>query len=98
MTFNFPEILILVLLGILFFKEEMKTWIPKLLGIKPSNPSVGLSDIGGKMDKLAGHFNHETTTLLTEIRDDLKGQGRMTTTILQRVEEIIKYGVLERKP
>lgn len=101
--FHFPEILILILLGILFFKEEMKVWIPRLLGFGRSEP-IGLAEIGGKMDTLSGYYNHETTGLLSGILEELKwvrrdqaSQSKQLEHIITRVEEVIKYGVPERK-
>lgn len=103
MTFDFTQILILVLIAILFFKEEMKSWIPRFFGLKGNSPGAGMKELGLKMDTLSGHYNHETTGLLSGILEELKwvrrdqaAQAKQLEHIITRVEEVIKYGVPSR--
>lgn len=102
-NFEFTQALVFILLGVIFFKEEMKRWFA-IKFLKTDAPA-DLSYISGKMNQLAHHFNHETTGLLTDIRDELRyvrkaqeEQYKQTAVILLKVEEVIKYGVPERKP
>lgn len=98
---NFTEILILLLICLLFAKEQLISWFNRMFGSKAEPTGNG---IVSKIDKLAQHYNHETTHLLTEILQELKfvrrdqsDQGRKLEMIISKVEEIIKYGVKELK-
>lgn len=54
-------------------------------------------ELGGKMDRLVGHFNHDITDALKEIQrgqqKTLDNQSKMQNTL----ENIEKYGVKLRK-
>ncbi len=66
-NFSFLEFLILLLLGILLFRDQVVPALMSKLGIKMDKPASGK-----QMNTLTEHFNHETTELLTEIRDDFR--------------------------
>lgn len=101
---NFLEILILVLLGLLFFKEQMsgvfKTWFNGKFGSSEEN-------VPGWASELLQHFNHDTTAqhdLTHEKLDSISRTVEMNSKKLDehnkleqvnsnKLDEIIKYGV-----
>lgn len=95
---HFLEFLIVLLLILSFFREEFGRWLKEKLGLKNGN------GVEKKMDHLVSHYNHETTALLSSILGELKwvrkdqnNQSEKINTLINKVEEIIKYGVPERK-
>lgn len=95
---HFMEFLIIVLIALSFFREEFSRWLKDKLGLKNGN------GVENKMDQLVGHYNHETTALLTSILGELKwvrkdqnAHSEKINSLINKVEEIIKYGVPERK-
>lgn len=92
---NFLQVLTLILVALLFGKDTFLPWIgEKYFGIKrvdepaPAKPGA-LPRIERKMDELQLHFNHETTELLQQIRDN-------TAETVRKLDEFEKYGVPAR--
>lgn len=70
-TFSFLEYLILLLIVLLFAKEDLMPWIKSKLGIKTdNNPATK-----GEFSKLSDHVNHRQTEIL-----------EAQTRILEKVE------------
>ena len=87
MDFSFIESLILILIGLLFFRDEVMPFILKKLGIKKNGNAHATSE---EMQELKHHYNHETTELLTEINEGIKDLNR-------KHEEYEKYGIKTRQ-
>lgn len=94
---NFPELLILLMFGALFFKDIASSFLRKKLGL-------GTDDVPDWADQLLQHFNHD----MTDRHDGMKVQldrmeGKMDTHNTMEKEnngkliEILKYGVPIRK-
>lgn len=95
---DFLQSLILLLIGLLFFKENVLSWIGKKLGFS------GKERIPEWAEKLQFHYNHETTnqnteviSLLREIRDQQRSACQKSDKIVMLLENQDKYGVRTRK-
>ena len=91
MEYNFLQILILILIGLMFFKENLLKWVGRYFGFKNGNT------VETKVDKLTTHYNHEITQILNNILSEQRGIGRKMDTSITKLDEIIKYGVKELK-
>lgn len=93
MEFSFLESLIIGLIGLLFFKEEMMGWVRKKFGMtEPSVPPWA--------SELKQYFNHDTTGHHTETHEKLdKLNERMEshkdvlTDIRNSLANLEKYGI-----
>lgn len=91
MEFSFLEILILVLIGLLFFKETVLSWIGQKLGFKDKGKEAIAGEkntqqvLLSNMEVLSQHYNHETTPLLENI---VKGQQEARGTQLQQCTKL----------
>lgn len=90
---SFTESLIIILLGLLFFKEELIPWIKQKLGFDSNKANA----TKGQLNELVEYVNHRQTEILdrqTEIlsenRDDIK-------TLIRKHEEWDRYGMKIRK-
>lgn len=88
--YSFLQYLVLILLGILFFKEELKRWFSDKLGLKSRS-------LDFKMDTLSQHFNHETTHLLTDILAETKKSAEHAEKAVLMLEEFKEYGIKPRR-
>jgi peptidoglycan hydrolase CwlO-like protein len=95
--FDFMEILIMVLVGLLFFKEQLFVLVRKKFGLSGQDTN---NDLSTKMDTLAQHFNHETTDILSDIRDiqkDIRDAQKKTcekiTKLIDHIDEMRVNGV-----
>lgn len=87
-SLNFLQILTLLLIALLFGKDTLLPWLgEKFFGIKRPDENR----LEAKMDELQLHFNHETTELLTDIRDN-------TAATARKLEEWEKYGTPPPRP
>ncbi len=84
--FSFLEGLILFLIGLLFFKEQLVPAVMSKFGVNIKKLATS-----EQVDTLTEHFNHETTELLTEIRDDLRIMSEGVKTINRRQDEWERY-------
>ena len=84
-NWNFQEILIIIMIALLFGKDNLLPWILQKLGYKNGNGK----DLKGMMQDLQTHFNDETTTLLKGIKDGVDKLGRAH-------EEYDKFGIKVR--
>ncbi len=98
MTPEFLQSLILLLIGLLFFKENILSWIGKKLGFSNGDK------IPEWAKDLKYHFNHETTAqnnetlgLLREIRDSQRNMCIKIDKTINLLENQDKYGVKARK-
>ena len=103
MDFNFLEILILVLLGLLFFKETALGWISQKLGYKVAPSEAKREEraadknsqqvLLSNMELLSQHYNHETTPLLESIvkhQQDLRGTQLQQCTKLDLIVDSLQ--------
>jgi hypothetical protein len=91
---NFLQGLVLLLLTALFFKEEMKPAVARMLGFEKK------SSVEDKMDRLVEHYNHETTERLDTLismedeerveRQQMREVMRDTRSLLAEFKE---YGI-----
>lgn len=95
---NFYEGLILLLVSLLFFKENILSWIGKKFGF-----TNGGEKTPPWAAELKYHFNHETTvqnnetiSLLKEIRDHQSNACKKSDKIIMLLENQDKYGVKTR--
>lgn len=80
MEFDFLQTLTLFLIALLFGKDTLLPWLGEKFGIKVGNTREdvkadnrnALQPLLTEMETLSEHFNHATTDLLTEIRDELR--------------------------
>lgn len=92
MEFDFLQTLTLILIGLLFGKDTVLPWIAQKFGFKLNDQLKDARDevmadnrnamqpLLSEMEELKLHYNHETTDLLTEIRDELRrGFGEIRT-------------------
>lgn len=52
--------------------EVVLSFISKKANVAEGMAQDGISGLGVKMDRLAGYYNHDTTKLLEDIRDELR--------------------------
>ena len=91
MNFEFLQTLILLLIGLLFFKENVLSWIGKKLGFSNG------SKVPDWATKLQEHYNHDTTKLLEEIRDSQTNTCKKLDKVITLLENQDKYGVITRR-
>jgi len=87
--YTFAEYLIIILIGLLFFKEEIIPWIKQKLGFNSDKTNA----TKGQVDQLAEYVNHRQTEILdaqTRILGDVK-EG--VEDIKRKHEEWDKFGV-----
>lgn len=100
-SLNFPEILILVLIGLLFFKENMLAWLGKKMGFTSSSEIPHWAhELLDEQATLKQYFNHDTTAqhdktheILTSIDKKLDEHNKVEQANSGKLDEIIKYGV-----
>lgn len=88
---DFLQTLILLLVGLLFFKENILSWIGKKLGFNNGDK------VPDWAKQLQFHYNHETTELLKEIRDSQTGMCKKMDKAINLLENQDKYGIKVRK-
>lgn len=78
-NFSFLEYLIILLIGLLFFKEEIMPWIKKTLGITTTNISDTIKELRELVEQtknnsihLVENYNHNTTKDLQTIASNQK--------------------------
>ena len=93
-SLNFPELLILLLVGLLFFKENLLVWLGDKFGVKKKDM------VPPWAQELQQYFNHDTTShhekthsILKEISDKMDRHNDMEKENHAKLEEILKYGV-----
>jgi archaellum component FlaC len=91
-NFTFLESLTIVLIALLFFKEEITPWIKEKLGISNSKSNA----TKGQVDELAEYVNHRQTEILeaqTRILGEVKNEVTNHSKTLGEVHsEINKVG------
>jgi hypothetical protein len=80
--------IIMVLIALLFVRDVAVQYLKKIFGVKTTEEPEEKTPIWAQ--KLVNHFNHQTTDLLSEIA---KGQREAN----MKLDEIIKYGVINRE-
>lgn len=102
-TLDFSQVLILILIGSLFFKDEIRILMTKYFKL-PANGSGTAEKLQTTMNQLQHHYNDETTHILTDILEESRRHTQKldvvidnSKSILNRQDEMIKYGVPERK-
>lgn len=96
--FNFQEVLILLLLGTLFFKEQLWGLISDRFG-REEEEEEG-EEVPAWAERLIGYYNHDTTDSQTKILDGLSElksfqleHNRLESDNNKKLDEILKYGV-----
>jgi len=103
---EFPQILILLLLGLLFFKEQMVGWIGSRFGAEEKDlkdaPEWARRLIQNQ-DSLLQYGNHDVTerydnidAKLDTIHTTLQKHNDVELDTSKKVDEILKYGVVCR--
>jgi hypothetical protein len=90
---NFLQAVILLLLITSFWHEEIKHVVYSKLGVRNGNGKTSEK----MMQELSQHFNHETTHLLSDILQETRESNRKLDTVINKQEEMMKYGVPELK-
>lgn len=90
-SFDFMQILTLLLIALLFAKDTLLPWLgERLFGIKRPDAVGDDSSQGDRIEKMMRglqlHYNHETTDLLTKISNN-------TEATKLKLEEFEKYGI-----
>lgn len=109
-SLDFSQVLILILVGSLFFREEIRAALKKYFGLNfngngaVSGSQPELKNMDQKMTQLQAHYNEETTHLLTELLHESRRHSAKldmvidhSRTIITKQDEMMKYGVPERK-
>ena len=107
--FSFLEILIVGLIGLLFFKETMLDWVSRKLGFKAEekltlepmlSPPSWANVLIENQVKLATHFNEETTEELKKISEGQDGildlmreHNKLDERVITMLENFDKYGI-----
>lgn len=102
MPANFLETLILILLGLLFAKEQLIDWFYKYFGSgdgeSKKKKKGGLTEQEPQWaHNLAHYFNHETTDALKDIASGLNDLSDNQKEMINNQKEMMKYGVPCRK-
>lgn len=105
-SLNFPELLILILLGLLFFKEQMVGWIGDKFGMT-KDTDIDAPDWARRLiqnqDSLLQYGNHDVTerydnidAKLDTIHTTLQKHNEVELDSSKKIDEILKYGVVCR--
>jgi len=96
---DFMELLIIVLIGLLFFKEHILVWISTFLNHGVSKKEVTHPTPKWALD-LQEHYNHETTEQLTEIintqekvLDLMREHNKLDERVIHLLENFKEYGI-----
>lgn len=89
---SFLEWLILVLIGLLFFKEQAVAWISSKLGLKNGNGAA----TSGQVETLASYYNHDITSRLEKLVEASENIARGVERIQDKHGEWDKYGIKVR--
>ena len=81
--------LILILIGLLFFKEQLMGLIAKKFNIKMNGSSN--QGIKSRVDEIADNHLHEVVNILTEIKDDQKDNHRELVAKINEVNNGITF-------
>lgn len=92
---TFLQALTILLLGLLFFKEDIMPWIKNLLGVKSSAPPHQPAT-SNQVNELAEYVNHRQSEILERQLKVLERIDDRTKEILRKHEEYDKYGVKVR--
>ena len=87
--FNFLEILVFIMLGLLFFKEGLLAWVSKMFGYEREEES----DVPIWARQLQLHYNEETTQILNKILDKLGVMHDCLKRANTSLDIIKEYGV-----
>jgi len=89
MEYTFLEYLIILLVGLLFFKEEIIPWIKGKLGFQKSEPNATSS----QLENLAEYVNHRQTEIL-EAQTRILGEVKEGVSDIKRKhDEWERYGI-----
>lgn len=92
MQLEFLQSLALLLIGLLFFKENILSWIGKKFGF-----SNGKDKIPDWARELKTHYNDDITQLLREIRDGQTSACKKIDKVITMLENQDKYGINIRR-
>lgn len=102
-TLDFYQALILILVASLFFKDEIRILLTKYFKLPPNGAGT-VEKLQSSMNQLQHHYNDETTHLLKDILEESRrGNGKLdrvlehNVTMINKQDEMMKYGVPERK-
>lgn len=98
MTPDFLQSLTILLIGLLFFKENVLVWISKKLGFTESD------DTPLWAQKLTHHFNHETSEYHREHSESMRDLKKQHDNMQKGIDHAVvllenqdKYGIKTRK-
>lgn len=90
---HFMETAILILIGLLFFKEQLTKLVYFRFGLDKKNGENGSKSNGvfvGEVSRLSNYYNHDLTSKLDKIQDT-------SNDIKILLEEFKEYGIKIRK-
>ena len=96
---TFLQALTVLLIGLLFFREDIIPWLKSWFGVKPEavpTTPVTLADLLGQMTKLTEYFNHDTTQHNLEIKECLKSIDENMKTLVRKHDEYERFGIKSR--
>lgn len=88
---TYLEYLTLILIGLLFFREDIMPWVKGFFGFKTQKPAS--SD---DFDNLADHVNHRQTEILEKQTEILQQIKEGIENVNRKHEEWEKYGINTR--
>lgn len=91
-SLSYLESLILLLIGLLFFRDEMMGWIKQKLGFK-SNKGATEQQVG----ELAEYVNHRQTEIMAEQTRILASIDNKADKIIAKHDEWERHGVPLKK-
>lgn len=86
---SYLESLILLLIGLLFFRDEMMDWLKQKLGFKSRTRGATKEQV----DELAEYVNHRQTEIMAEQTRILAGIDNKTDKIIAKHDEWERHGV-----
>lgn len=91
-SFNFPELLIFLLIGLLFFKEQLVPVLLNRLGFKNDSATA----TKGQVNELAEYVNHRQTEIMEEQTKILSSIKEGVDKANRQHETWEKYGIKAR--
>lgn len=92
-NFAFLQYLVILLVGLLFFREEITPWIKTKLGISDKNSTATKA----QMNELSEYVNHRQTEILAEQTRILASISDDVKSVLRKQDEWDRFGMPMRE-
>lgn len=89
-TLSFPEILILILIGLLFVKEQLVLWVSAWLGLErdydDGQPVTTIRELAHQFSKLQEYVNHRETEFFDKLLVKIDTQIGFSEKMLEKMD------------